>query len=520
MLRKKLAIVLLALLLVLPALGGTVMATEEPTTDTAALDLRIALSHLLGEHAHLAIVAMRKGIDGSADFNAASGTLMENAEDLSAAIASVYGEAAGNQFETLWKDHIGFFVDYVTATAGDDEAGKEEALEQLDQYRYDFSGFLANANPNLDSSTLANGLQMHVNQLINAFNKYNEGEYEMAYMQEREAYQHMQKTAALLSGAIVQQFSDTFNNTSTATPAGELRAALGGLLGEHAHLAMTAMQNGVDGAASFEANAGTLMDNADDLTAAIASVYGDEAGTAFETLWKNHIGFFVDYVTATANNDAAAQQTALDNLAQYKQDFSSFLATANPNLEASALANGLQTHVDQLIGTFTDYVDGEYEMAYDKYREAYAHMFMTGDLLSNALVMQFPNNFEVKSEVMIALKIGNPELMINGETIMMDKAPFIENNHTFVSLRFLSEALGATVVWDNDDRSVTVTWDDQTAEYWIDSNTMELNGMAMDVGTDVFIRDGRTQIPLRFFAELMGWQVHWNGETDRVQLMN
>lgn len=518
---KKIFIVAMTMLLFMSGIGS-VAAAEEPRTDTAAVDLRVALNRLLGEHVNLAIISMRKGIDGSADFEAAAGALMANAEDLSAAIASVYGEAAGDQFEKLWKDHIGYFVDYVTATANNDDAGKQEALDELSQYKQDFSTFLAGANPNLEAEALAEGLQMHVNQLIAAFNHYVDEDYEMANEKARMAYQHMLGTGAALSNAIVQQFPEKFNHTSTATAAAELRVALGGLLGEHAHLAITAMQDGISGSANFDAEAAVLLENADDLTAAIASVYGEAAGEQFDKLWKNHIGFFVDYVTATANDDEAGKQMALEELAQYKQDFSTFLAEANPNLKAEALAEGLQMHVNQLIGAFNHYVEAEYEITYNEYREAYAHMYATAGLLSAAIVNQFPENFQMEdhSTVSIALMLGSSSLKINDEAISMDEAPFIYKNRTFVSLRFVSEGLGANVHWDNAERTVTVQWADQTAVYWVGADYMELNGDRMEIGSKVFIRDGRTQIPVRFFAELMGWTVDWNGDEGSVHLMN
>ncbi|WP_020008191.1 hypothetical protein [Salinicoccus albus] len=370
-----------------------------PTVDTEAADLRATLDHQLSEHAFLAVETMRKGADGAEDFDQSAAALDQNTAELAETITSVYGEEAGQQFETMWSEHIGYFVDYVNATAEEDASGKEEALNQLAQYREDFSMFLENATEErVEAEGLAEGLQMHVDQLIGAFDAYVMGDYEKAYEYEREAINHMYMVSKGLSTAIADQFPDQYNHTDPATPAADLRSELNYLFSEHAGLAAVAMQNGIDGSEDFEASTEALNHNTEDLAAAVTSVYGEEAGQQFKTMWSEHIGYFVDYVNATAQDDENAKQEALDNLMMYRDNFSEFMDTATEgNLPSEDLSEGLQMHVDQLIGAFDAYAEGDYQTAYDQTREAYHHMFMTGKGLSGAIVMQMPDQF--KSEM-------------------------------------------------------------------------------------------------------------------------
>ncbi len=396
--RKSFLAIPLSMTLLIPT-TGIVSAhngeVHEPSVETPAAELRTTLGHLLSEHAYLAVEAMRKGAEGADDFDAAAGALNANTEDLTAAIASVYGEEAGQQFNEMWTNHIGFFVDYVVATGNDDQAAKDEALQKLDGYRTEFSNFLETATGNrLEASGLAEGLQMHVNQLIGAFDNYVAGDYEKAYEYEREAINHMHMVAKGLSAAITDQFPEKFEDTMAVTPATDLRAALTHLLTEHAGLAVTAMQNGIDGSEDFEASANALNANTEDLSAAIASIYGDEAGQQFKDMWSEHIGFFVDYVNAVAAKDEEAKQMALQNLDGYRAEFSSFLETATEErLAADGLAEGLQMHVNQLTGAFDSYAAGNYEEAYNQAREAYKHMLAPAKGLSGAFVAQFPDKF-------------------------------------------------------------------------------------------------------------------------------
>ena len=153
---------------------------------------------------------MRAGVDGAPDFEAAANALEGNTADLQAAITSVYGEDAGVGFGELWRNHIGFFVDYTVGLATDDEDAKQQALERLDNYRTDFGQFLAGANPNFDGDAIAEGLQVHVDQLVEQIETYAAGDFAEAYAAEREAYMHLTMTGDALAAGIVAQFPDIF----------------------------------------------------------------------------------------------------------------------------------------------------------------------------------------------------------------------------------------------------------------------------------------------------------------------
>lgn len=394
--KKALVAVPLSLSLLIP--GGYASAAhheETPKVDTSAVELRSDLNRMFSEHAYLAITAMRKGANGEKDFNQVAEALNGNTEDLTGAITSVYGEEAGEKFNEMWSNHIGFFVDYVKATAAGDEAAKKEAINNLDDYRAQFSEFLSTATDGaLPADVLANGLQTHVNQLITAFDAYVAEDYEKAFQTQSDAMEHMFMPSKALSSAIINQFPEKFDNTKAVTNASELRSRLDFLLSEHFALAQQAMQNGIDGAPEFDANVKVLNENTEELSATIASVYGEEGGQKFKELWSSHIGYFVDYVKATANNDEAAKEEALKELDQYRKDFSQFMATAtNGKVPAEGLAKGLQTHVNQLTGTFDAYAAEDYDQAWSTAREGYAHMYTPAKLFSSAIVAQFPEKF-------------------------------------------------------------------------------------------------------------------------------
>lgn len=52
--------------------------------------------------------------------------------------------------------------------------------------------------------------------------------------------------------------------------------------------------------------------------------------------------------------------------------------------------------------------------------------------------------------------IGDRNLVVNGQTVVMDTAPVIVNNRTFIPVAFLGQAFGAEITWDGAAQSVTI----------------------------------------------------------------
>jgi hypothetical protein len=368
-----------------------------PAVESPAGDLRLTLGRLLGEHALLATFATQKGFAGDKDFMAIGAALDRNSVDLSEAIGSVYGDAAAKKFldgTLLWRDHIGFFVDYTVGLAKKDKAMQRKAVGNLKGYNEAFASFLSGATE-LPQDALRMSIGEHIAQLKGQIDAYSRGNYNRAYEELRAAYAHMLQTGDTLAGGITEQAPDKFPAGEATAPAVELRATLGRLLGEHAVLAMLATQKGFSGDPDFKSIAAVLDRNSVELSEAIGSVYGDAAAKKFldgKLLWRDHIGFFVDYTVGLARKDKAMQRKAVGNLKGYIEAFSAFLSQAT-GLPQDALRKSIGEHVMQLKGQIDAYSKGDYAQAYRLAREAYAHMYETGDTLAGGIVAQSPDKF-------------------------------------------------------------------------------------------------------------------------------
>lgn len=184
---------------------------NSPATDTKAASLRTLLNNLEAEHVDLAAAATRAGFDGDPSFTAAAGALGKNTDELSAAVASVYGEEAGEKFKEIWASHIGFFVDYTVAAKAGDQAGMDKAVQNLNGYVEAISTFLSGANENLPKDAVAQLVTEHVGLLKEAVDKHGAGDFAGSYdAQSRARAQITSKIADTLAGAIVKQKPEAF----------------------------------------------------------------------------------------------------------------------------------------------------------------------------------------------------------------------------------------------------------------------------------------------------------------------
>ncbi|MCI4464006.1 MAG: extracellular solute-binding protein [Caldisericum sp.] len=116
----------------------------------------------------------------------------------------------------------------------------------------------------------------------------------------------------------------------------------------------------------------------------------------------------------------------------------------------------------------------------------------------------------------VVVYVGKTQATIDGKSTTLDQAPVVVNGRTMVPIRFVSEALGATVDWNNATREATIKLLGNTIVLKIDSPTATVNGYTvyLDAPATVVKSTGRTVVPLRFVSDSLGADVTWNA-TDK-----
>lgn len=182
---------------------------------------------------------------------------------------------------------------------------------------------------------------------------------------------------------------------TTATKASELRANLVSLGVQHQDLTMHAIDAALDGDKNAAEVGKDLYKNGTDIGAAVGSVYGKDAETTFNTVWKLHLDQFVNYAVASSKGDDAGKKAALSTIdSQYTKPLSAYLAKANPNLPQDTLYSVLSDHVTQTADMIDLHVKGDYAGETKARDQAAQHLNGIFSTLAGGIVKQFPDKFQ------------------------------------------------------------------------------------------------------------------------------
>lgn len=105
---------------------------------------------------------------------------------------------------------------------------------------------------------------------------------------------------------------------------------------------------------------------------------------------------------------------------------------------------------------------------------------------------------------------------VDGKGVDFDQLPVIENDRTLVPMRAIFEALGATVEWDGDTRTVTSTKGETVIKLTIDSADMYIGSDVKKLDVPAKIINDRTMVPVRAISEAFECKVDWDGANQAV----
>lgn len=113
-------------------------------------------------------------------------------------------------------------------------------------------------------------------------------------------------------------------------------------------------------------------------------------------------------------------------------------------------------------------------------------------------------------------------LEVDGKLLQTDVPAFVYQSRTMVPIRFIGDALGADVSWNQDTLQATITTPDKTIVLTIGSSTALVNGEPVElydgVPATMAVLNGstRTVVPVRFVSEQLGATVDWDQQQYRV----
>lgn len=112
------------------------------------------------------------------------------------------------------------------------------------------------------------------------------------------------------------------------------------------------------------------------------------------------------------------------------------------------------------------------------------------------------------------------QLNLNGELVRFSTPPRLTQSTLMVPLRELSEALGGTVLWNENERSAEAVKGDLRIKLIVDSKQAYRAGSAVTLDEAPVLDNGTLLVPLRFFSESFDFNVYWDGANRAVDIVD
>jgi hypothetical protein len=118
--------------------------------------------------------------------------------------------------------------------------------------------------------------------------------------------------------------------------------------------------------------------------------------------------------------------------------------------------------------------------------------------------------------IMPARAVAAVTIVVNGATVSFDQPPIERAGRVFVPLRGVFERLGASVVYDNG--LINATGNGRNVQLKIGSTIATVNGETYTSDVAPFLVGARTLVPLRFISEALGATVNYDSGSQTVSI--
>jgi hypothetical protein len=98
--------------------------------------------------------------------------------------------------------------------------------------------------------------------------------------------------------------------------------------------------------------------------------------------------------------------------------------------------------------------------------------------------------------------------------------PFVRDGVTYVPARFVAEELHAKVEWDGDRRIVTIRSADgeTTIQFEVEGRTALVNGTSVELEGRAALINGSAYVPVRFLVEAFGGTITWEQDLQMIEI--
>lgn len=108
---------------------------------------------------------------------------------------------------------------------------------------------------------------------------------------------------------------------------------------------------------------------------------------------------------------------------------------------------------------------------------------------------------------------------VNNYRLPLDVYPVLRNGRVLIPFRALCEQIGATVQWNAENGQITTVKNNNSILIKVGSNKGYVNGKEKVLDVSPLIIESRTLVPVRFLSEALGCKVSWDNYAKKVDVI-
>lgn len=178
-----------------------------------------------------------------------------------------------------------------------------------------------------------------------------------------------------------------------AATASDLKTQMRKLWEDHVTWTRNYIVSALAGLEDRDAVAQRLLNNQDEIGAAIKPYYGEAAGRKLTALLRDHILIATEVVSAAKDGGSGQLMVAQRKWSANGDDIAAFLSGANPHWSRTDLEAMLRGHLEFTTQEVVARLKKDWNADIKAYDDGHAHMLMFSDVLVAGIMKQFPAKF-------------------------------------------------------------------------------------------------------------------------------
>ena len=107
---------------------------------------------------------------------------------------------------------------------------------------------------------------------------------------------------------------------------------------------------------------------------------------------------------------------------------------------------------------------------------------------------------------------------VNGEAVEFDRAPLLQDGAAMIPFRFVAEKLGAVVAWDGETQTVFASVGEHLSTMQIGNSNIFINGDISAVANAPIIAIDRTLVSIETLEKALGATVVWDADANTLTI--